>query len=117
MLRGGADSFGRGVLSAAAVIDRTLTQVIRYQRDSEIHGRAIARVNEHLVSDTRVVIGHSLGSVVAYDALRARPAEQPLPVLVTLGSPLGLSAIRTRLLPQPPAYPATVRRLGQYRRT
>jgi hypothetical protein len=31
-------------------------------------------------------------------------------VLVTLGSPLGLAAIRSRLVPQPPAYPAAVRR-------
>lgn len=102
--------FGRGVLPAAAVVDRTLTQVIRYQCDSGIHDAALARVKEHLTSDTRVVIGHSLGSVLAYDALRMRPADQPVPVLVTLGSPLGLSAINRRLVPQPPAYPAAVQR-------
>ena len=54
-------------------------------------------------------MGHSLGSVVAYEALRARRAEEGLPLLITLGSPLGLSAINRRLR-QPPAYPAAVRR-------
>ena len=44
----------------------------------------------------RVVIGHSLGSVVAYDWLQHnRPQRKP--VLVTIGSPLGLEAIRDRL--------------------
>ena len=35
------------------------------------------------------MIGHSLGSVVAYDTLRARPSDQPVPLLVALRSPWG----------------------------
>ncbi|GJF33301.1 hypothetical protein KNE206_60010 [Kitasatospora sp. NE20-6] len=42
-----------------------------------------------------VVIGHSLGSVVAYEALRAHRCEVPL--LVTVGSPLGITEIQDRL--------------------
>ncbi|MFC4607764.1 hypothetical protein ACFO9E_08040 [Streptomyces maoxianensis] len=44
----------------------------------------------------RVLIAHSLGSVVAYETLWHRPVK--LDVLITLGSPLGLpGAIRDRL--------------------
>ena len=92
------------------MVNRTLAQVTRYLDDPAIHDYAIAQVNKHLTPETRVVIGHSLGSVVAYDTLRARPSDQPVPLLVTLGSPLGLSAISQRLQPQPPAFPAAVRR-------
>jgi pimeloyl-ACP methyl ester carboxylesterase len=41
--------------------------------------------------ETKVVIGHSLGSVVAYEA--AHYIHRSLPLLVTLGSPLGLHTI------------------------
>ena len=102
--------FGRGTLNAASVVNRTLAQVTRYLDDPAIHDYAIEQVNKHLTPETRVVIGHSLGSVVAYDTLRTRPSDQPVPLLVTLGSPLGLSAISQRLQPQPPAFPAAVRR-------
>ena len=102
--------FGRSTLAAASVVKRTLAQVTRYLDDPAIHDYAIAQVNKHLTTETRVVIGHSLGSVVAYDTLRTRPSDQPVPLLVTLGSPLGLSAISQRLQPQPPGFPAAVRR-------
>ncbi|MBE3072387.1 MAG: hypothetical protein IMZ67_05375 [Acidobacteria bacterium] len=42
-----------------------------------------------------VVIGHSLGSVIAYDVLRRLGTpETTVPLLVTLGSPLGLSEVQ-----------------------
>jgi hypothetical protein len=102
--------FGRTALAAATVVNRTLAQVTRYLIDPDVHKYAINQVSNHLTEDTRVVIGHSLGSVVAYDTLRARPVKQQVPLLVTLGSPLGLSAIRERLQPQPPGFPTAVRR-------
>ena len=58
-----------------------------------------------------VVVGHSQGSMIAYDVLRGLdPAEFDVPLFVTLGSPLGLPAVRsmfkqwtgTRKLPFPP---------------
>lgn len=52
-----------------------------------------------------VVIAHSLGSVVAYDILRqARGIDAKL--LITVGSPLGIDAIRKRVAPL--VYPAGV---------
>ena len=50
-------------------------------------------------ADTQVVVWHSLGSIVAYEALCAHP-ECPVRALVTLGSPLGIrNLIFDRLVP------------------
>lgn len=48
-----------------------------------------------------VVVSHSLGSVVAYNLLRreARPRGWDVPLLVTLGSPLGVTNISRTLRP------------------
>jgi surfactin synthase thioesterase subunit len=47
-----------------------LTQVRRYQRDDELARDVLDRVREALdVGRPRVMIGHSLGSIVAYEAL------------------------------------------------
>lgn len=44
-----------------------------------------------------VVIGHSQGSMIAYDVLRELdPNEYPVTLFVTIGSPLGLKPARTR---------------------
>ncbi|MFE5893218.1 serine peptidase [Streptomyces sp. NPDC056462] len=49
----------------------------------------------------RVVIAHSLGTVVAYEALHAQP-DPPVELLLTLGSPLALPhAVFDRLTPRP----------------
>jgi pimeloyl-ACP methyl ester carboxylesterase len=51
--------------------------------------------------NTRVLIGHSLGSVVAYEALCANPTWSVV-TLVTLGSPLGIpNLVFDRLQPTP----------------
>lgn len=54
-----------------------------------------------------VVVGHSLGSVVTYSLLSREGAPQrwQVPLYVTVGSPLGISAIRRMLQP---AWPACV---------
>lgn len=48
-----------------------------------------------------VVVGHSLGSIVAYNLMRREGAEAGwrVPLYVTLGSPLAVTAIRKRLQP------------------
>ncbi|MFF0227025.1 hypothetical protein [Streptomyces sp. NPDC004629] len=49
----------------------------------------------------QIVIAHSLGSVVAYEALWSQPALQ-VDLLLTLGSPLGIpSVVFERLMPAP----------------
>jgi pimeloyl-ACP methyl ester carboxylesterase len=51
-----------------------------------------------------VVVGHSLGSVVAYNILRSDPRALKVRAYVTVGSPLAIRAIRDRL--RPIAFPA-----------
>lgn len=48
-----------------------------------------------------IVVGHSLGTVVAYEVLKKEPAESRLkvPLFVTLGSPLAVAVIKKMLKP------------------
>lgn len=91
-----------------------LRQIRRYMTDPVLRAAAQARIAEEVGADTRVMVAHSLGSVVAYEALCAHP-EWPVTDLVTVGSPLGLrSVIFDRLSPAPlagvGAWPRGVRR-------
>jgi hypothetical protein len=76
-----------------------LRQVRRYLLDSELKIKADARLVESVTADCQILIGHSLGSVVAFEFLRQHP-EYYLDLFITLGSPLGLQAIR-HLMPDP----------------
>ncbi|MFH8560026.1 hypothetical protein [Streptomyces sp. NPDC017988] len=79
-------------------------EVATYLRDADGAARRAAR--EHVagvVAKERpdVVLAHSLGSVVAYEALWTLP-EVPVGLFVTLGSPLALPhAVFPRLRPTP----------------
>lgn len=98
-----------GVALAERVVVKALRQVTRYLTDDDIRAEVQERVAAVLTEDTKVIIGHSLGSVVAYEA--AHQLGHPLPLLVTCGSPLGLrSVVYDRLVPQPPVVPPQVRR-------
>jgi hypothetical protein len=98
-----------GMCFAARFINRSLAQVTMYLTDEVIRSAALESVSRLIGTETKVLIGHSLGSIVAYEA--AHRLQQSLPLLVTLGSPLGLqNVIYHRLRPQPPAFPPNVRR-------
>jgi hypothetical protein len=79
-----------------------LEQVTLYLNDAAIHEKALGRVTAHIGPETRVVIGHSLGSVIAYEAVCARP--QQVAALITVGSPLGIrNVVFDKLTPRPRA--------------
>jgi hypothetical protein len=87
-----------------------LRQVRDYLYQPEVRQEAGRRVAGAVDEDTRVLVGHSLGSVVAYEALCANP-DWSVRMLVTLGSPLGIeNLIFDRLQPTP--RPARVAGLG-----
>lgn len=87
---------------AGRVVIWMVRQVRRYlDPDDTVRTCAQRRFERVVTPDTKVVIGHSLGSVVAYEALRAHP-EWNVHTFISLGSPLGVRAIRDRLLPTPP---------------
>ena len=69
-----------------------LKQVREYLHNAEMKQAIQQRVLEKVTPDTKVIIGHSLGSVVAYECLCAHP-EWNVETLITLGSPLGMSPI------------------------
>jgi hypothetical protein len=89
-----------------------LKQVKLYLHDERVRAEAKARVKAVVTDDTRVLIGHSLGSVVAYETLFELGNKPRL--FVTLGSPLGIpNLIFHRLRPAPAAdtgiWPGVVR--------
>jgi pimeloyl-ACP methyl ester carboxylesterase len=94
-------AFFAGLAERAMLFD--LQQVRRYMTDPEVRQAAQDRIAADVDEDTRVLVGHSLGSVVAYEALCAHPAWQ-VRALVTLGSPLGVrNLIFDRLVSAPAA--------------
>lgn len=73
-----------------------LRDVYVYVNDGPVR-RAINKiVAAELTDEPTVVIGHSLGSVVAYEVLR-QDANNAVAQFVTVGCPLGIRAIRQRL--------------------
>ena len=74
----------------------TLRQVRRYLHDPVLKARVDAIVAAAVGSQCRIVVGHSLGSVVALEFVRQHP-DHPLDLLLTLGSPLGLRMVQSRL--------------------
>lgn len=78
-----------------------LKQVRSYLTDPGVRSAVQARVVARVGPETRVLVAHSLGSVVAYEALCAH-SEWSVHALVTLGSPLGIrNLIFDRLVPAP----------------
>jgi hypothetical protein len=78
-----------------------LKQVTAFLTNPAVKQDVLARVRERISEDTRIMIGHSLGSVVAYEYLcHDRPGSVEL--LVTLGCPLGIpNLIFDKLTPAP----------------
>lgn len=75
-----------------------LVQVRRYQRDDELANAVHDRIREALAESPYIMVGHSLGSLIAYEALCVIP-DHGITTLVTIGSPLGLRSLRESLRP------------------
>jgi pimeloyl-ACP methyl ester carboxylesterase len=104
--------FFSGVAERAMVL--ALRQVRLYFTVPEVRACVQARVAAQVGAETRVLVGHSLGSVVAYEALCAHP-EWPVRALVTLGSPLGVrNLVLDRLQPSPQRDPTSRRLRGRW---
>jgi len=83
----------------------SLKQVRYYMRDPDIRTAAQEAVDAVVTAETRVLVAHSLGTVVAYEALHRYAAAEKwanVRTLVTMGSPLGIrNLIFDRLSPAP----------------
>ncbi|WP_030469164.1 hypothetical protein [Lentzea aerocolonigenes] len=93
----------RFTLASAVTTVGVMRQVRRYLHDATLKDEIDQRVKDSVASDCRILISHSLGSVVALEYLRHN-SDHDISVLLTMGSPLGLRFIRSRL----PATPVTV---------
>lgn len=91
--------FFAGLAERALIFD--LKQVHRYFVEPELRRAAVASVERVIKPDTAVVIAHSLGSIVAYEAL-CENAAGSVRTFVTIGSPLGIrNLIFEKLCPSP----------------
>jgi hypothetical protein len=103
-----------GLWSSPRLMVGELAQVARYLARGEadadgvtLDQRIRARLLELLGSDSTVVVAHSLGTVVALEALHQ--CSTPIPLFATLGSPISMrTVVWPRLLPQPPSIPEPV---------
>ena len=96
-----------GMAFAERFTNRALKQVTSYLTNDQIRKEAQERVLAHVADDTRVIISHSLGTVVAFECLHF--IRKSIPLFITLGSPLGLETIiYPRLRPNPPTFPPSV---------
>lgn len=89
-------------LASSLSLSLATRDVYRYLSNPGIRDRIESGVREAFVPGVPcVVVGHSLGTIVTYNLLRREAAALGLvvPLHVTLGSPLAVSAIKQKLRP------------------
>lgn len=83
------------LLIGAAVDIPHFVQAKRYVNDPAVRAQVLKKVLKSLPdSGPLVILGHSLGSVIAADLIRRLPPEVNITGLITIGSPLGHARLR-----------------------
>jgi hypothetical protein len=88
--------------ASGASIALITNDVYQYVNDPNVKTRIDEGVKQAMSNQgPTVVVGHSLGTVVCYSLLRQARSDSgwQVPLLLTLGSPLGISAIRESFAP------------------
>jgi hypothetical protein len=91
------DKHGGGMSQAA--LESFTRDVFLYTTRAGVRDVVDDIVKKKLTEEPTVVIAHSLGSIVAYNVLRSDTRMLRVPLLVTVGSPLGIRAVRDQLVP------------------
>lgn len=78
-------------------IENFLRDVYLYISDRNTTREINAIVTQKLTDEPTVVVGHSLGTVVAYRVLQEQGAKVKLRRFITVGSPLGIRTISSQL--------------------
>lgn len=73
--------------------------VYLYTTRAGVRDEIDAIVAAALTEEPTTIVSHSLGTVVAYNVLRSDRRRLNVPLLVTVGSPLGVRAVRDQLRP------------------
>jgi pimeloyl-ACP methyl ester carboxylesterase len=79
--------------------DKLIDQAGRFLAVGDVRSRIRERMDRELGPDTELVIAHSLGTIVSYQVLAARPELSP--ALITMGSPLATPFVFGQLHPAP----------------
>lgn len=89
--------------ASARSMESTAADVTQYLHNPEVQGyvdNGVAKAFSDCGGSDVVVVGHSLGSIVAYRVLSAAGLVNcPVKALITIGSPLGLRVVRETLEP------------------
>jgi hypothetical protein len=97
-----------GMGFAERFVNRSLAQVTRYLTEPELRAEVQGRVIGLIGPETKAVVGHSLGSVAAFQT--AHRLRREVPLLLTLGSPLGMRSLVYDRLEERREAPAKIRR-------
>jgi hypothetical protein len=96
-----------------ATFERTVDLATVMMAAPDLRDRLRARIDAEVTADTRVLVAHSLGTILSYTALAAHD-DWPVHTFVTLGSPLAVPMVFGGLEPAPVdgrgAWPGSVER-------
>lgn len=100
--------FGGDPIADGAIKQSPFEQAANYLRNPQIRAHVLTRILKQVPRSGRIVIvGHSLGSVIAADLVRRLPAEVEVVGMVTIGSPLANAGFHVEglrgTLKEPPA--------------
>ena len=97
---GGDAIAGLAQAAGEATFDRTVDLATAMLTEPDLHDELRARIEDEISDDTRVLVAHSLGTVLSYGAL-ALHDDWPVHTFVTLGSPLAVPMVFNSLEPAP----------------
>lgn len=80
-------------------LERFTRDVFLYVTRAGVRDAVDRIVSAAVTEEPTVVVSHSLGTVVAYSILRTDRRPLQVPLLLTLGSPLGVRAVRDQFRP------------------
>lgn len=87
---------GGGTVVDIAFETHPFKQAHNYLHDEQARARVLSRVLEELpTSGELLIVGHSLGSVVAADLIRRLPVSLRVAGMITIGSPLASGSVRS----------------------
>jgi pimeloyl-ACP methyl ester carboxylesterase len=80
-------------------IELFMRDVYLYTNRGGVRAEIDAIMGPTFTEEPAVVVAHSLGSVVAYNVLRTDRRSLHIPLLVTVGCPLAIRAVRSQFVP------------------
>ncbi len=107
---------------ADRVLEKKLKDLARYYEEEDIRNTLRKRLKDVILEHEGkriMLLSHSMGTIIAYDVLRALGKDSPRLVMdhfVTLGSPLGLPHVKHKIAQEDPVLrtPSIVRKWSNF---